>query len=345
MRPCQAASLLWVLLALSGCARSAPVQRATPVRDETLVVEGFHFPRRADIFRLEEAFPLESREAGWQVRYGSFEIPSLRADLFVYPIVVPELLSLAKVLDEQQRAMVAEIEAMALQNDMASVITQQHSLTVPGSAPRIDGIHTVFQMQQADTPLVSHAFLTALGRHYVKVRFSYPREVEAVATRAFERFLGAALAAAAWSGDAAPALSLLIVKPQPDTSVCTSVVWGLGYGTVMLEWVDKGTYLDSFDRELAARSKALEIWNLIKQGKLENATQAGDCDADSLDAMIEAQERGLFEEYVWRYFAKPYWHEPMALDREAFARFEKSRLVNHDPVFETGAVVRYAPVP
>ena len=340
----RAALPCWVLFAVVACARQpAPPKFATKLTSETIDVEGFVVPRTADDFEFIDTHAYEPREMGTSVHYQTFYVPEARIDLYLYPVIVPDLFSLAHVLNEAQRAVVSDIERTDTARNLGVRLATQTLEPAPGVTPPLVGIHAVFELTE-ETGRVwrSHSFLAIRGRHYLKVRFSYPVETEAVAAPAYDRFLARVVAAVAASpaGDPVP-VGLTITRTTEAAShgnTCAAAAW-VAYASRIAEAIGRGEFADTYERELAARGKALEAWQELKQ---RDPARVGDrCVDASLDAMLAAQKLGLLDEYVWHYYAKPYWVAPADLDLGAFAAFQRRALVGHDPVLEPGVVVRF----
>ena len=335
----------WLLFALVACARPPAAPKvAAKLKSESIDVEGFVVPRAAEDFQLLDTHAYERRELGTSVQYGTFYVPEARIDLYLYPVIVPELFSLASVLHEAQRAVVADVERVAADRHETVQMTAQRIESVPGVAPPLQGIDTEFEFTEAKGLRGhSHAFIAIRGRHFLKVRFTYAAENEAVGAPAFERFLASVVALVAQSpaGDPAPVgttITRTTIVASRDNQ-CALEAW-IVYGASLMEALGRGEFADTFERELAARSRAVAAWETLKQegaGKLPPSQ----CVDPSLDAMLMARNLGLFEEYVWRYYAKPYWSEPPGLDHAAFAAFEKASLAGHDPVLQPGVVIHF----
>jgi hypothetical protein len=329
-----------MLFALVACARTPA---APKLESETVDVEGFVVPRAADDFRLVDTHAYEPREMGTSVQYDTFYVPEARIDLYLYPVVVPDLFSLASVLHEAQRIVVEGVERVAANRSHPARLETQRLEAVPGVAPPLVGIHAVFDLtDDTGRQWRSHSFLAIRGRHFLKVRFTYAAETEAVGAPAFERFLASVVSPVAQSPAGDPvAVATTVTRTTLVAShdnTCAAAAW-IVYGARIADAVGRGEFADTFEREFQARSTALVAWEKLKQVGAPHPKDP--CVDASLDAMLQARKLGLFDEYVWHYYAKPYWDAPPDLDLPAFAAFEKRALAGHDPVLEPGIVVRF----
>jgi hypothetical protein len=341
-------ALLLPLVAILACAKPPVPGRPRP-EGPTIDVEGFVVPRSAEDFQLVQTHPFGEGNVGSQVRYSTFYIPAARIDLLLFPVIVPDLFSLSSVLHEQYLGMQKEVEQTAALAHGKVVLRSQHIEAVPGVSPPLTGIHADYDfVDEAQMKLRSHAFLAVRGRNYLKVRFTYAAENADVGEPAFERFLATAVAQVASSpaGDPPP-VGITITRTTFDAghqNRCAAVAWGLGYGSELHAAIGRGDYVDSFERELAARTRALDLWDHMKH-KGTKEIPAEQCVDASLDAMADVRRLGLFREYVWHYYAKPYWSQQAGLDLAAFAQYEQRALAGHDPVRAPGVVIHYLDAP
>jgi hypothetical protein len=342
-----APALLVPLVAIFACAKPPAPARPAPrseSRSSTIDVEGFVVPRAAEDFSLVQTHPFDQAQLGTQIRYATFYIPAARIDLFLFPVVMPELFTLAAVLHEQYLGMQQEVEQTAALAHGSVTLRAQRLETVPGVSPPLVGIHADYDFVDADqTRLRSHAFLAVRGRHYLKVRFTYAAENADVGEPAYARFLASVVAEVAKSpaGDPVP-VATTITRTTMNVShgnSCVLAAW-IAYAAQMTDAIGRGEFADTFERELAVRGKTIEIWAKMKEDGGPRAAVVP-CVDPSLDAMLAVQQHGLFAEYVWHYYSKPYWIEPAGLDLAAFAAYERRALARHDPVLQPGVVIDF----
>lgn len=329
------------MLLLAGCA--TPGLPGSSASD-------FSIPAEVAGFRLESEHDFPDRALGFMARYVPAQGSGIVADVFVYPVLVPEMFSLADALDAGQAQLEHDVLVLAPAHGLYEKIELRsrisHRLDLGGSS--LGGIWSYFDAVEQGYEIGSTAFLAIRGPHYYKLRGRYLREHRAEAEAALDRFLHELLPALQPREPEPGKLGVVVTRTTWELAghdvACAAIAWGIGYGSEMASALAQGEYLDSFERELRARAKALELW---QHGKREGSQSfpAESCVDSSLDAMLEVRDAGFLREYVWSNYAKDYWERPPGLRLDAYLKWSRAELPEHDVVPEPGVVVRYDRTP
>ena len=84
------------------------------------------------------------------------------------------------------------------------------------------------------------------------------------------------------------------------------------------------------------------MWLPMREEKSEPPDDEPCVDPD-MDQLALASTSGFLPEYVWEYFAKPYWRRPDGLRLDEFAAWKADHLAEHKPPAHGGVWVTLKP--
>lgn len=338
-------ALRWALLpamaplALLALACTTPPDAATPSPGayqiaRTVSPDDFALPELASGFRLQQVHHYDEPELGFAARYISRDFAG-HIDVYVYPILLPHGVSLAHVLELQQQQVEQEIRLVAQNQGQAGPV--EISTHAPGGAlpPGFLGYREIVR---GDATHHSHSFLTASHDLFFKVRFTLPDFGAGNSAAAFESFVDALSEGLTDRDPEQRALQVTMTATTARVAGDSSCGWRpwIMYGYAMQQMLASGRYLDTFERELEARSVALDIH--------EQSLEEGPCPAPYWEALSRAREAGLLREYFWSTHRDPIWEQPEGLDLTRYEAWAPTGLPDREPIPFPGILVHWAPL-
>ena len=277
---------------------------------------------------------------GVQIRYLDEAMPGLRIDVFVYPITLHEHASLADLLTISIQGLVQEMDMAGRQLGLVygePVIWHFPSDGVPTGLLLHRDVETSESNRERTR---SYGFLAIRDDTIWKLRLTGSAEDLSGLDSYVSDLLGALFSAVRLAPDAKPKFDLSVTVLANATAAAAGSQCALGfflvYGFEMMKAIDGGEYLDTYDRERRARRAALDIWRERKT----RAEDGDDCEHESLDAMLAADDADYFDEYVFTAYAAPWWSRPEGLDVDAFAEWANASLPVHDPIVFPGVIIK-----
>jgi hypothetical protein len=170
------------------------------------------FPRAVEDFQQQNAERYDDPSAG--VRVGYISPRGVRADAFLYPIsarAVDTSLSRSRTAARREALRAAEVvRIFGRRGSYAQVkLAAPDTLTVTGpSGKPIAGSHVGGSLRQDGVPMVSDIYVFVIGRQYLKIRATNPKDRsnaaahDAIRTFAAGLAIAFAEAAAKWQADA-----------------------------------------------------------------------------------------------------------------------------------------------
>ncbi len=296
------------------------------------------YPTRAGPLSLVEVEDYDEKELGVRLKFRDASRPGATMDAYVYPITKVEATSLADVLEWEMVSVAREMEVVARRRGMRAGEASSFPFgPSTGEGPR--GLGLVRRLSSTSNEYMSYAFVAVRDHRFFKVRLTLPTEELFSDELDYFRDVVDLLAPAVHlrppfevPGFVIKGYANLFLTPQHE--VCNLVGW-LVYGVEMKEQIERGNYLNTFDRELAARRRALEQWQ-------EALDEGESCPSDVLEAMSAADGAGFLSEYVYTAYGRGSWPVPEGLDLASWKDWAESNLEEHDPVIEPGVAVDWA---
>lgn len=323
--------LLALPLALQfGCQPVAPRESApSPIEqiDQRYQVpatpmDAFRYPMKLDEWQILGATQYEHRYQGFSLHYGSERSPQVTSDILVYPVVRPELLSLADLLDDHYKMLTSEFGAAAKAGQWdRSEVLETSTFSWKRQSGQLEGLHGVFRLTSGGNSYLSHIYLTVRDGRFYQARITHPQASQTRADSIAERLLSTVtpkLLPARTEPEIVVIVPREAAQAHTEQELSLNMAPWLGYGATQAAAISAGRYLDTFDRRLAASRAALEAWSdMSRQGI------AGDA---AIRQLAAAEEAGFLREYVWTTQSKPYWRPPADLRLGAFNRWQADQL-------------------
>lgn len=298
-------------------------------------MDAFSYPVALGNLQIVGATQYEHRYQGFALRYGSTQVPDMFNEVLIYPVVRPELLSLADLLDQHFRTLGSELEAAARNGQWDRIEpVSSASFSWGGKRDGLEGIHGVFRMHAGERSFDSHVYLAVRDGRFYQARLTHPSGGD-YPTESIARRLLSAIHAKRPGTAREPEILVLIpaspAHPGADYTASLGMTPWMGYAATQAEAIRAGHFLDTFDRRLAASRAALSAWaEVARQGI------PGDPAILQLDAAARA---GYLEEYVWATQAKPYWLQPKGLNLEGFQLWRQQLGPGLEPA--PGVIIRW----
>ncbi|MCR9096500.1 MAG: hypothetical protein NXI30_19925 [bacterium] len=330
-------SLALMLFAAPGCApTTGPV---------SLVEQGFvtlHRVDRADLVAPERiddlrrvgirSFP--EPELGHMISYRDDSYPDAKIDVYVYPITIHEESTLSAALSIEAQSILDGMDIAARRDRLAYGPPTFRQLSPDGTAESA-GVLIERSLVLADSERLrarSFGFVNVKNHLFFKVRITGEFHGDPTAD---DHIVGLVEALHAQVGVrpgsiAAPDVQVVIYTQAAGSpaDACALAAW-IVYGAFHRNEILEGRYLDTFEREYAARHGALEAWRQRASSLAAEGTPCGETNFTTADRVDAA---GLFREYVRAAFGQPWWTFPPDLDREAFDRWIEAHDDGRDPI-------------
>ncbi|MBB6088177.1 hypothetical protein [Wenzhouxiangella marina] len=330
----QAASLLF----LASCASAPPksnegdaLNLAEPVRlDELEIADTFGDFGLGDLFEYDEA------GLGVQIRYLD-KAPSDRyVDVYVYPIHLPDGLSLADVLEFEQYSLDRNLMQAwdEPQGRPAALIRRYQPRSQDPSAAGLLSARTV---AREGRDYRTHTFLSIMNDAILKVRMSVDSSQD-FPLEAFERIVDGVSAAIRFRDRPTRELSIVITPVALEVASqgqsCMLGAW-LGYGMQLTAELGEQHYLNDLERELSARRMAMHLWNVV------NESDQGPCESNYMTQLELVASAGFLAEHVFHYYGRPYWGMTEDLRLEEYFDWARDQLRDYTPIPSPGILIRW----
>lgn len=330
--------LLPALFAVS-CASSLPPTEPAYSLSDPIESSSFRIPSTLAGFQVYSISQYPDPELGFQVKLRFSSDSKILADIYVYPVLLPDLMSLADMLDFEQEKLEEGIRYVSATKDQESTDPILTTYVPPKDGLLPAGYYGIRTIEGPRFQATSHSFLTLNHDLYFKVRITVPIDSSLPSSRV-TGLIDALSESVPPPARRTRKLSVVVTRTTHDFAaegnVCALSAWIL-YGVAMQEAVASGKYLGSFDRELTARSAALDYWDRESREPREKA-----CESLALSSMSKSREHGFLREYVWSAYRQRHWLQPPNLELEAFDEWAQSNLSEHDPIVFPGVLIRWA---
>ncbi len=298
------------------------------------------FPERIGPYSLAEVQDYDDVELGVRLKYTDSRYPHAVTDVYLYPISKNEVLSLTHVLEVELASTSDTIQLFAEQSGMTAGPPRFFQAGIGnGGDGGNQGLAVVRRLSSGSQELVTQGFVAVRDHRFFKIRATFPvAEVAVSSEEHLQAILDAFLPAIRLRPPVrAPEFGVTVhrnVFDRHQSESCNVAGW-IFYGVVMKAQIERGNYLNTFERELAARTGVLDLFNEQRR------TSAEACESDAVEAMARAREAGLLEEFVYVGYARSYWATPDGLDLDAWAVWAESNVEGIDLVVEPGVSVQW----
>lgn len=324
--------MVWLVTSLfiAGCVPKNQVREDVPEKYFPLSSSELSLPETADKFTLGEVAAYADPRLGVSVAYAASEA-GVKADVYVYPIVLPEMYSLADMNELAFGQSVADVQAVNPGAEIKEIAEfsgdfEGRSYEALKARLKLDG------STKADT----FVYLAIVKDAYVKIRFT---AAEAVAAQANpDQFARVILSSVGFAQPDKHTHSFNVTITRGTYNLTKGIQSPLRYmillGVQLQEQIAQGHFLDTFQREYTIWNNAYASWKEVKQEA--GAQQPTDT---FVDALRDVQEAGYMREYIWNYFRRPYWAQPDGLRMSEFKVWAGSHLSGHIAPVNHGILV------
>ncbi len=301
-----------------------------------VAAEDLIYPERIGNLTLSALEDFDDPALGVQLKYVDSMHSRARIDVYVYPLSKIETTSLTFVLEWEIEAVASEIEAVAQRQGIKAGEPASFPFG-PSSFDSPIGLGLVLQLSSSAEDFLSYAFVAVRDHRFFKVRITIPQDDTFIDGYTQEVLDALYPAIRLRPGFAIPEFTVVVYRNvflNPQHESCNIAGWML-YGVEMKDQIEEGNYLTTFERELAARKRALRYW----EERVENGEV---CASGTWKAMSIAKAAGYLKEYVFSAYDRALWPEPEGLDLEGWPDWANVNIEVHDPVIDPGVAVEWA---
>ena len=313
--------------------------RAEPVVHQPT---GIAFPDEIAGFVRGRAVNHEEEKAGLGFSYGYHLRPGVNATVYVYSArqcPVPAGIENSAVTRMRDQTLAEIREFYGAAEDVSHEVVRY-----PGENGDAPVFLDVLKVRMDGAPLETMVWLWASRDHFIKIRLSGAAPLEE--PDAARKFAAAVVRlaepepASSPPKKVPPRVSVQIAKLQNKNE---SEAWLL-YGISLLQWAVRCTALESapsgllqssFAAERYARAKQIDIWRKMGRGRNEPLPY--------LEELIEIEEAGYLDDYVWRHHRRPAWGAVPAsiiARSDEFEQWMAKKFPGHKPQTNAGVMVR-----
>lgn len=300
-------------------------------------LEDLEYPDSIGSLTVAKIHDYHDRELGVMIDFKDSSRPGAVIDVYVYPITKLETASLADVLAREVEAVAAGMEEVARQRGLSAGPVGSYAIG-PSESKNRPGLAVVRRLRSRSQELISFALVAVRDHRFFKLRMTIPSDAGADdAGNYFQELVNVLWPAVHLRPPIeSPKIGLTVYRNvflAPQHEGCNLAGWML-YGAELMEQIEDGNYQNTFERELAARQRALDFWR-------EERAEGKPCASDVFEAMSLADDEGFLSEYVYTAYGRNRWPEPDGLELSKFADWAHSNLKVHDPVVDPGVAVEW----
>lgn len=279
-------------------------------------------PDRFGAIHMVERTVYPRQEAGLLARYSRPGDGTSWIDVFVYPICLPKFCSLAQVIELEMANVLKGVQTV----NPGSAVQELVSFMGERNGKRYEALKAKVEIVK-DRRWLSFAYLAAMDDLYVKIRFTQPEgkdyesQVDSLAASLLTelRFTDPE----AHRHEMAP--TLLVNRGEAEHGNIRLLGAQLSYAAFMSMEIEKGRYLDTFERSLSCWEPTLKVLEKMQSDGLPDPGDA------CFTGMIAARNAGYLKDYLWTYFRRPYWIGPPDLKLDGFKVWASHNLKGHTP--------------
>jgi len=303
---------------------------------------GIVFPDDIAGFERGRAVNHEERQAGLGFSYGYHLGPGVNATVYVYSArqcPVPAGIDTPAVTGMRDQTLDEIRQYYGAAEEVSRDVARY-----PGQSGDVPVLLDVLKVRSDGVQVETMVWLWASRDHFIKIRLSGAAPfAEPEAARKF----AAAVVRLAEPEPAStppkklPARVTVQIARLPNKN--ESEAWLL-YGISLVQWAMRcialestlpGLLQPSFAAERYARAKQIDIWR--KMGRARNEP------LPYLEELMQIEEAGYLDDYVWRYHRRPAWGSVPAsiiARSEEFERWMAKKFPDHKPQTNAGVMVR-----
>lgn len=322
------------LLVLSACSSSPSKKVASSAQEikKTFFLTDFsqvNVPGQVGQFIEGSSTSFGDKQLGFVVNYFSKDLPGVKFDVYVYPIVLPELFSLSDMADMHMNNLLKDIVSISPGTELEdySIFTgQENNKNYAALKARLLFIRPTRQD--------SYVYLALVDDVYIKIRFT-ASETQ-FNSDAVDKLAAMLLTQISFTDPAAHKheLGLTVTRTTMELARSDTELAGLmTYGLALRKEVENGAYLDTPERAYKLWGTVAGAWPGIKaKSKTPDA-------ATPMDALAAIYKAGYLTEYLWEHYRRPYWTDSAELKHKEFSEWAIQYLVGHDPYPHPGLLV------
>jgi len=317
---------------LTGCVPKSQVREEVPEKYFPLNSAELSLPEKADVYSRMQVAGYADPRLGVSVNYASSE-PGVKIDVFVYPVVVPELYSLADMNELAFRQSVSDVQSVTPGAEIQEVV--EFSGDFEGK--RYEALKARLKLDgsiKAD----SFVYVGMVKDAYVKIRFTSAQALTEKVDP--DRFARQILTGISFNQPDKHTHPLHVIITRGTYDLTKGVQSALGFtillGVQLREQIARGHFLDSFQREYAVWDNAYATWK-----KVPEKAEAQPSAITFVDALRDVQDAGYMREYIWNYFRRPYWTQPDGLRMTDFKVWAETHLSGHIAPVNHGIVIAW----
>lgn len=281
-------------------------------------------------FKLGKITTFDDSRAGFSVGYDGNN-SNITITVFIYPVVLPKNHSLEFILEDGFRASVYSVQQQYGINSDKKIEEIIFAGNLNGNnynALKADFVKCI------NNNLSSSLYLTIADDVYIKIRATYNDDLNS--KKQIDEFASELLTKFKFNnaGNHKHNISYIYTDNTfslPKKKIATAII----YRGIMVDFLKKGYYLDSFERQELIWNAVLDHFAKIRLNKQDIEVD------DTIEDMYKIRNAGYLKEYIWAYFKRPYWGATDLLRLDDFAAWKSKELKNHSPFSDNTTGVRW----
>lgn len=308
---------------LSACAstQQRPQQQFFPVTQADVVL-----PAPPADFIEEGVHVYDQPQLGYSVRYKPTSGADAHLDVYIYPLVLPEKLSLA---DAQEGYFMSGVKDISQTQPSAQIKTV--SVLADTNA---NNQNAALKGTVEIGPNRSLLYLTIKDDVVIKARFTEKSTggLEKLVDKFFLKLSQEIRFTNPASRKHPLSKTILIGSALNQEDPGKYLGYALGYMQSLLLALESGKYLNTFEREYTAVSAGLDLAEKLKDDKKKpepTAQPEKTYPNAQIAQMLAIRKAGFLREYVWDKMRVEYWGQPADLKLEDYKTWMQSNLAEH----------------
>jgi len=330
LNACLLVAAMLASILMTGCVPKNQVREERPEKYFPTTSSELSLPESVGVFSRGEVSTYADPRLGVGVNYAS-SVPGVKADLYVYPVVLPALYSLADINEIEFRQAVADVLTVSPGAEVQQISEFSGSL----GGVNYEALKARIKLD-GSTKADSYVYLGVSKDAYIKIRFT---ELEALAGKIDpDEFARNILTGVAFDAAEKHVHPLHVTVTRGSMDIAKGVQGAVGYtillGIQLREQISQGHFLDSFQREYTVWNTAYHDWQKVYEQKMGEQPSG-----TFIDALRDVQQDGYMREYIWNYFRRPYWREPDGLKMSEFKIWAETHLSGHVAPVNHGVLI------
>lgn len=329
------------LLTLAAC---APLPDRSNSASELSLAEPVHL---ADLeidevfgkFALLQTIEFPDLSLGVNLRFLGDLTADQYVDVYVYPVYLPDMLSLGNALEFEQMQLDLSIdEAWDLPEDSSSALIRAYQ--PKGLGPGAFGLLSARPVSRNGQDYETFSFLMIRDDSYLKIRKSVEID-NGFSVNDFELLIDQVTqavrlrAGARTRADYKLVVTASTVVHAAAGEPCVLGAWMM-YGIKLISLLQDQRYLNTLDREVELKQTMIDYW-IESRNNPERST----CESDYLSQLNRVAKAGFLKEHVFEAYGRPYWALTDDLRVRDYLLWARDALDADLPARESGLLVRW----